>query len=506
MRQNKKIKRTGIKAKGKLFPWIVICVFLCIAAVALIPLNLLFISFPEWVTVIFAALILFSAVLLWAKAKKHGVINTAASLLCLAAMLTTLFGAYCNPYWNNIFFRTSYDPYSKAYDETVTRAQAKEDLDYAVKYLQKCHPALKDGLPAEMDEKYRQTSEELSGLDSITVNALSGKIQSIFSMLGDGHTFAADNCRRHYLKAIRSHNEAGERLTAVNGLEIEEIFKEKTQLYSFEAESYGMVRLRDDLETLEGLDYLGISAEDGVVLTYKTEDGAEKDYTYYKADFVTAEEYESINGSDGSEEDDAFVYYELQPERSLAVLTLDSCKFNDEYVNCLKEMFTEVKASGIENVCVDLRNNGGGSSLVANEFIRYLDVPSYKDMGLVWRLGCFEIPWESQETENPRYTDLLFKGSVYVLTSYYTFSSAMDFTQYITDNNLGTVIGEPCGNSPNSYGEITLFKCPNSEIAFQVSTKKFTRIDKENTDRLLRPDIECEADKALDKLYEIIEK
>ena len=93
---------------------------------------------------------------------------------------------------------------------------------------------------------------------------------------------------------------------------------------------------------------------------------------------------------------------------------------------------------------------------------------------------------------------------MYVLTSYYTFSSAMDFTQYIIDNDLGTVIGEPCGNSPNCYGEIAVFKCPYSKIAFQVSTKKWRRIDESNTELLLTPDVECKAGEALEKLYEII--
>lgn len=70
------------------------------------------------------------------------------------------------------------------------------------------------------------------------------------------------------------------------------------------------------------------------------------------------------------------------------------------------------KAQGIENVCVDLRSNGGGSSLAANEFIKYLDVPSYKDIGCVLSLGCFEAEFEGGETENPRYTDLLLQPDI----------------------------------------------------------------------------------------------
>lgn len=143
---------------------------------------------------------------------------------------------------------------------------------------------------------------------------------------------------------------------------------------------------------------------------------------------------------------------------------------------------------------------------MANEFLKYLDIPSYKDMGLVWRLGFLNISAGGGVTENERYEELLYDGNVYLLTSYHTFSSAMDFAQYISDNDLGTLIGEPCGNSPNSFGEISVFKCPNSEITFQVSTKSWKRIDMENTDLLLQPDILCDANEAEDKLYELIGK
>lgn len=495
------------KNQPKTAPWVILCLALDILAVGLILLNLFLIDLPEWITVVFSVIIGSATGLLWAKTTRFKAGKAVVSLVNVCAVLLTLFGAYCNPYWNNILFRVNADFNSEAFDKTVTGEQAKSDLDYALKYLQKCHPALINGLPEEIDEKYRQTTEELLQTDTITVNALSGKMQRIFSMLGDGHTHAADNCPgRRYLKDIYAHAQAEDRLIAVNGVTVEELFKEKSDLYSFEAESYGMVQMSDDLETLEGLDFLGISA-DGVVYTYETKEGEQKDFTYYEQDFLPYSVYLQYNKiEDTSREDDSFVRYEIQKEHSLAILTLDSCNYNDEYISCLKDMFTEIKTEGIGNVCVDLRNNGGGNSLVANEFIKYLDIPSYKDIGMVWRLGFMELEFDGGETVNPRYDDLLFKGNVYILTSLYTFSSAMDFTQYIMDNDLGTVIGEPCGNSPNSYGEITVFKCPYSGITFSVSTKNWTRIDRENTELLLEPDIECKADKALEKLYDVIKE
>lgn len=498
-------KKFSKKPSG-LAPWIILCIALDILALALIPLNLIFMSIPEWITVLFSVLIGSAAGILLSRPSRRKAGKIAVSAIGVITVAAVLFGSYCNPYWNSLMFRSNEDFYSRPYDETVSGAQAKEDLDFAVKYLQKCHPALINGLSENLSQKYEQTAEELSRLDEITVNELSGKIQRLFSAMSDGHTFAADNCPRKYLKEIYSHRQAGDTLTAVNGKTIEALFEEKSDLYSYESESYGTVQLKDDLDTLEGLDFLGISVENGVVFTYITQKGEQIDFTYTEADFLPYDLYREYNGlTDTEEEENAFVYYGIDGERSLATLTLNECVFNEEYKSCLKNMFGEVKERGIKNICVDLRENGGGNSLVANEFLKYLDIPCYNDMGMVWRLGFLNISAGGGITENERYEDLIFNGNVYVLTSYHTFSSAMDFAQYIADNELGTLIGEPCGNSPNGFGEIAVFKCPNSKIAFQVSTKNWTRIDGENNELLLTPDILCVAEEAEKKLYGIIE-
>lgn len=169
-------------------------------------------------------------------------------------------------------------------------------------------------------------------------------------------------------------------------------------------------------------------------------------------------------------------------------------------------MFTEVKEKEINNVCVDLRNNGGGNSLVANEFIRYLDIDTYKSWGQDWRLGPLIIKSKGSTINNERNKELLFTGNVYALTSVFTYSSAMDFAMLLTDNNLGAIIGEASGNRPDSYGDITVFKLPKSGLVMQVSTKKWYRVDEECLDEFIEPDIKCESSRALDVLKLICEE
>ena len=73
--------------------------------------------------------------------------------------------------------------------------------------------------------------------------------------------------------------------------------------------------------------------------------------------FLTYDAYVDYNQiTDMEQEEEPFVYYEIDPTKNLAILTLNSCNYNDEYTACLQEMFTKIKEAGIHNVAVDLRD------------------------------------------------------------------------------------------------------------------------------------------------------
>jgi len=492
---------------------VLICVILDVLAVGIIALNLFVVNFPEWVTVILAAVILGVSTLLWTWRRGRAVSNVLLSLLNLAAAVLVLFGAYCNPYWNSTIMQTMVlgkdgpEYYTRDFDEELSLEEAKRDLDFAVKYLQKCHPALIDGLRPEMEAQYGEAVRALENSGEITVNLLARETERIFSLLGDAHTYACGSFWNwHYFKDLPGYMRDGYSLEAVNGVGLEELFNENRDLYSFEAESWGFQRMCGSMDSMETLDYLGIPIEEGVTFTLENGEGDRKDVTAMPGDFLLYEDYKVYNGLDteDSGEPEPFVRFDILPERDLAVLTLTECNYNSEYKSCVKEMFTQVREQGIGNVCVDLRDNGGGNSLVANEFIRYLDTESYRDSSCTQRLGPFAFDWGG-EIENERYEELLFHGDVYVLTSGSSFSSAMLFAEFICDNGLGTLIGEPPGNDPNGYGDVSLFRMPNSGVLMQVSTKKWNRADRTKTEPLIQPDVSCEAEAAMDTLFALLE-
>ncbi len=486
----------------------IILILINIIGIAIIPLNLYLIHMPECISVIIALCIILLNIYLWLKANGKKVSKVLLSVFSILVILVSLFGTYCNPYWNSLSLRKHADTYVKDDTMILTSAEALKDLNYAMKYLQKLHPALYRRIPADVEKQYELVKKNIEDCESIDICTLSQQIESVFSTLGDAHTFAYARYHNfHFLKYIYEHNEAGDKVTQINGVALEDLFQKNTGLISYESEAYGMTKIYEYISSLEGLRYLGISVRDGVEYTYRDVAGKETDYIFTTEDFVTYEEYAAFNKieeNDGSNE--SFVHYEIDTDNDVAILTLDSCINNQEYQECLDSMFREIKEKGIHNVVVDLRNNGGGDSSVADAFFKYLNIEEYKIWADVWRLGMFEIKNEAEILENPKEEGLVFEGDLYLLTSVYTFSSAMDFSELVKDNHLGTIIGEAPGNDPSSYGDISYFTLPNSGIYMQISTKKWYRIDESLEHQLIEPDILCEPEDAMDMLYETIEQ
>lgn len=475
--------------------WLAVVV-LDVLGIALIPLNLFALQMPEAVTLIFVPAAAVLNVLLWRGGTGGRGAKAALSLLSLAAAALTLFGAYCNPYWNSNTFRA--DALKTVRDDAMvlTGREALADLDYAMKYLKKLHPAFYRGAPPAASAQYELARQELAGMEKVDLCTLSREIEPVLATLGDAHTYALAVYRRaHRLKYLDEREAAGERVVAVNGVSVDELLAQNARLFSYETEAYGRLWAENRLRSLEGLRYLGIDTDGGVAYTFARADGTKETLTFYSDDFTV---------EDSGADDAPFVSYELDRGHDLAVLRLDRCVYNDAYRDCLAEFFAAVRANGISNVAVDLRNNGGGNSLAADELIRYLNVRQYRHGSSEWRLGPFLLKNEARTVENRRYTENTFCGKLYVLTSARSFSAAVDFAMLVKDNRIGTLIGEEPGNLPDSYGDAAFFALPHSNIFMQISTKSFHRVDGSAAGRPVEPDIPCAAEDAERELYQKI--
>ena len=203
----------------------------------------------------------------------------------------------------------------------------------------------------------------------------------------------------------------------------------------------------------------------------------------------------------------------------------------------LERMFSDIYQQKIENIVVDVRNNGGGNSILANQFFDhiklqkpispittgiklsqlmqhyYADIvdyyikrlqndfgveaklPYYYDLDLDMKEDYFSIIRNKDSGFYLPVSNHKFEGKLYFLTGYGTFSSAGDMVTIAYDNDLGIVVGQPMGQKPTSYGDILYFSLPNSGIDGSVSHKVFKRPRRSfSREKTIYPDIPVRVD------------
>lgn len=452
----------------------------------------------DWLLIICMAGIICSLIFVWrgfsGSRLSKILLTTAGSCIMLLVIFCQIFF----PYWHTV---SSYIelPYTKPLDTRLTAAEVHEDISYACQALLRTHPSLRGWIPEDLAQAADTAHTAVRGKDEVTVAETARLIEAMASGLSDAHTgLELQNFAEiRYMPSSIIHQRAGHILTAVNGVSLEELLKEKEHLLSFETPAWAAQVLYNYLISDTGLAFLDIQS-DPVEYTYTTAAGEEIHERISTADFVALGELYELTEKRFPLEDRSWVFYEIDEERSLAVLTLDQCMNSEEYREVLKTMFTQVRDLGIRNVAVDLRQNGGGDSSVATEFLSYLDTDNYRQIGLDLRAGPLLISFPQREQANDTKDGLVFSGNVYILTSPSTFSSAMLFTEYLTDNDLGVQIGETPGNVADGYGDVATFQLPNSGLLLGVSTKQFRRLQDEGS--LLEPDIAVPSEDALEVL------
>ncbi len=431
--------------------------------------------------------------------------------------LTWIVIAVCSVVWMLIiggvlYYKLCMDPYrgtvknreySKELDEMLSVEEALEDLEYMMERFRNHHPAwLEEGNAgvAAVESQYETEVMAMEAVQGeISVLELYRAASRIAAKMHDGHTYPYWNGEEKlYIHDFTQINEYGAPLT-IDGVTFSGLLEAYKQVAAYELDFYVENQFESQVIINEYMLRLcGVDTSDGVTMTFENGAGTEE----YHYDFVPIAK---VKGYEYSEEEEPWVYYEIDKENSVGIFTLTTCVNNEEYQSVLENFFTEVFAENIENVVVDLRYNGGGNSAVANEFITYLDVEKYQGWDSGIRFGRYLYKNENIVHKNKQ-KEQVFDGQVYVLTNIKTYSAAMDFAMLIGDNDLGTIVGEPSGNLPDSYGDILSFQMPNSKLMLCVSHKRWYRVDQSKSGQPIMPDYEVESSEALEKVYELIGK
>jgi len=385
-------------------------------------------------------------------------------------------------------------PLSASLDTPLTRKQAIEDLDYYYRILSTRHLAWTDGrsdIPQKVKARYKDIRSSLQ--DGVTVLDLYRYISELSAMVGDIHTGAWWNGYSTLLENSDAYEEATEsygQVIAVDGVAYETLLETYRIYEPSETGDHAAYKLQSGgLNNEAILRLCGIDTSDGVDYTFDTEEGE----IIVHSDFCIPEtglKYVMLDG--GSYIDD-----------SLATIALRSCTYDDFYLNRIEEFFANVKEGNIKNIVIDLRDNPGGSSKVAQAFVAYLACDTCRIPDEDCRYG-----WYTYKKRN-RTVDCAgengYAGNIYVLINYGTASAAMNFAMIIKDNGLGTVVGQASRNLPDMYTGVRYFSTPNAKLGISVSVNKHYRIDSSVPEWTpLEPDYITEPGNEAKKVHELI--
>ncbi len=388
---------------------------------------------------------------------------------------------------------------SQDLDTVLTRQQAENDLQYLVDHLKSRHPAWLDGSVNLTEAVMDQYQIELDSLNAeTTVLDLWQSAGRILSKLHDGHSWISwkNPGQTLYIDDF-TQIQTYEHPLSINGTPIDVILDQYLSQSSYELAFYAEERFfKRALVTEDMLRWSGVDTSDGVTMTFNTEEGE----TTFHYNFVPLDQ---VIGYEPSDKDEDWVYYSIDEANDLGIFTLKTCTINEEYKDVLNAFFENVFAKHIGNIVVDLRGNGGGNSRVANAFLKYIDVDSYKTWNSAVRYGWYLHKNNNNVIRNQKKSET-FDGDIYVLMDTFTYSSAMDFAMLIGDNHLGTLVGSTSGNRPDSYGDSLHFQLPNSALTFSVSFKRWYRVDQSKSGLPLTPDVVVLPSEALEKVYELI--
>lgn len=440
-----------------------------------------------------------------------------------------------------VFGQIDYTYYSKA--------EVKQDLNFAFEKLTNIHPLFLD--VNELSHYKNQFSKiKESVKDSMTQNEVYPLLAPLFSSLNDGHTgiiIPMEQCKEYtaaggksfpffvdilndsvfisfYCGKDSSLFQNGEQIREINGINATEIVKNMEPLFSGKAIN---TKQREIAKKFRFIIWMLYGFEDNYELLIKDNQNTIKKMT---VSGVTSTDFmKNIKRMPKSQKN----YYDLEINQIAKTAILKIKSFADLNGFCVfaDSAFQKINECKVQNLVIDIRNNGGGRSIVVDSLMNYLTNKNYAQ----YKKIEVRISPELKEYYKRRYPDRLdwineyniddlvvldhnetspinssnyFDGNLFLLTNNSTFSAAATFAGVFKDLKMGTIIGEETGGTISYFGDFWFLSTPNSKIKFYVSPKQFIQYGGEEYDKGVIPDyIVSDTDNSIiNYTYDLIEK
>ncbi len=165
----------------------------------------------------------------------------------------------------------------------------------------------------------------------------------------------------------------------------------------------------------------------------------------------------------------------------------------EDFYGYMDSVMRIMRKNEIPNFIVDLRNNSGGNSALADLLVSFISTKPYSLMGKrYWKISQSYKNYQAGNQSMSAYLDKevghtwqrgdckpeshkfnidsVYTGKVYFITGPFTFSSANMLADGVKTYKLGKIIGTKTGEATNDFGEVYSFKLSKSGIIINTTT------------------------------------
>ena len=414
-------------------------------------------------------------------------------------------------------------------DSTLTVEEMKEDLHFLFQNIEATHPNMYANISKTEMEALRS---EVEGRIQSKMNQqeFALLINPLMTAIKDGHTgMRLPNAAwKNYLKKggrffpfrvkIIDHQlytaapfgtdtsmQAYTEILAINGISAQSILQRMAQYSSAELEHFRMIRIQQSFYKLLWFLY---DFQGSYELEIKDDSGVHTQ----QLQGISLEEYKASRAESSTSKTVLPYRYYTLPDAPIGVIDFRSMRNTKAFKCFLDTTFSRIKAEGIEHLVIDIRKNGGGNSQLADLLFDYITDKPYRmvermdikcsrqmkknirQTKLKWYLMPIAYPLsvffkqarpytygkpgkiysiQRNDLNKPKNPSSKFKGSTYLLTSHYTFSSANMLATAYSCYQMGTHIGQETGGAYETFGEIQFFDLPHSQLQVYCSSKYF---------------------------------
>jgi hypothetical protein len=376
---------------------------------------------------------------------------------------------------------------------------AVSDLKFMVKTLENVHPDIyhvisKDSFSSILNKEIDKLPEKIAELEfyktcaRLTFHFRTGHTRPIENLLGVkfilGRQFPFEtriiNNRLYVISNLSLFNKipAGSEIIEINDKSINLVLVEWSKLVSYENTAFRNHQITKPINI-----------------------GIWNDFKSFRIKYI---DYSSkkikervVNGGIGSnmylflkskiQSPQELTYRELTP--NIGYIGFFSCMDLKNYQHFYESTFNEIKNNNTKQLIIDVRDNGGGYTIIGAELMQYLFHQPFKEVdsaivkvseeliatGKVKRkLGegnyiagktYSRVPESFQPRENP----LRFNERTYLLINNGTFSAGQGFASSYKCFGNGIIIGEETGGVTVNFGDVHIFKLPNTGLKIMTS-------------------------------------